>query len=109
MTIQYKGTIGRTIPESKPWWPDYPRPREGAPNVLVVLFDDLGFSHLGCYGSSIETPNIDRLAKEGMVIDGAYHLGSFSGAVCTPSRHMIMSGRSLWHLPIAPWRKAPTW
>ena len=65
MSTQYKGTIGRTIPELKPWWPDYPRPREGAPNVLVVLFDDLGFSHLGCYGSSIETPNIDRLAAGG--------------------------------------------
>jgi choline-sulfatase len=37
-----------------------------------------------------------------MVFDGAYHMGSFSGAVCTPSRHMIMSGRTLWHLPIAP-------
>ena len=37
-----------------------------------------------------------------MVLDGAYHMGSFSGAVCTPSRHMIMSGRTLWHLPITP-------
>ncbi len=37
-----------------------------------------------------------------MVFDGAYHMGSFSGAVCTPSRHMIMSGRTVWHLPIAP-------
>ncbi len=49
-----------------------------------------------------KTPNIDRLAREGMVIDGAIHMGSFSGAVCTPSRHMIMSGRTVWHLPIAP-------
>jgi arylsulfatase A-like enzyme len=37
-----------------------------------------------------------------MVIDGAYHMGSFVGAVCTPSRHMIMSGRTVWHLPIGP-------
>jgi arylsulfatase A-like enzyme len=37
-----------------------------------------------------------------MTFDGAYHMGSFVGAVCTPSRHMIMSGRTLWHLPIAP-------
>ena len=41
-----------------------------------------------------------------MVFDGAYHMGSFIGAVCTPSRHMIMSGRTVWHLPIAPGAKA---
>lgn len=45
---------------------------------------------------------IDRLAREGMVLDAAYHMGSFSGAVCTPSRHMVMCGRSVWHLPIGP-------
>jgi hypothetical protein len=39
---------------------------------------------------------------DAMVIDGAYHMGSFSGAVCTPSRHMIMSGRTVWRLPIGP-------
>ena len=37
-----------------------------------------------------------------MVLDGAYHMGSFIGGVCTPSRHMIMSGRTVWHLPIGP-------
>ena len=36
MTVQYKGTIGKTIPESKPWWPDYPRPRDGAPAKVVA-------------------------------------------------------------------------
>ena len=45
---------------------------------------------------------IERLATEGMVFDAAYHMGSFSGAVCVPSRHMVMSGRSVWHLPIGP-------
>ena len=60
MSNEFKGKIGRTIPESKPWWADYPRPRDGAPNVLVVLFDDLGQgavrqvghrgSHLGAVG-----------------------------------------------------------
>jgi arylsulfatase A-like enzyme len=37
-----------------------------------------------------------------MILDGAYHMGSFTGAVCTPSRHMIMTGRTVWHLPIGP-------
>jgi arylsulfatase len=89
MTIQYKGTIGRTIPESKPWWPDYPRPREGAPNVVVVLFDDLGFSHLGCYGSSIETPNIDRLAAGGL-----RYTNFHTTALCSPTRAALLTGRN---------------
>jgi choline-sulfatase len=74
------------------------------PNILFVLVDDQSPFDLKCYNpqSPLNTPNIDRLAREGMVFDGAYHMGSFSGAVCTPSRHMIMSGRTLWHLPIAP-------
>ena len=37
--------------------------------------------------------------KKGMTLDAAYHMGSWSGAVCTPSRHMVMSGRTVWHLP----------
>ncbi|MEZ6078010.1 MAG: sulfatase-like hydrolase/transferase [Pirellulaceae bacterium] len=52
--------------------------------------------------TSLQTPVLDKLAAEGMVIEGAYHMGAFQGAVCTPSRHMIMSGRTVWHLPIGP-------
>ncbi len=74
------------------------------PNILFILVDDQSPFDLKAYrpDSALETPNIDRLAREGMVIDSAHHMGSFFGAVCTPSRHMIMSGRTLWHLPIAP-------
>lgn len=74
------------------------------PNILFVLVDDQSPFDLKIYNakSPLATPNIDRLAAGGMVFDGAYHMGSFVGAVCTPSRHMIMSGRTLWHLPIAP-------
>jgi arylsulfatase A-like enzyme len=74
------------------------------PNFLFILVDDQSPFDLAVYNpkSPLETPNIDRLAAEGMVFDGAYHMGSFVGAVCTPSRHMIMSGRTVWHLPIAP-------
>ena len=53
----------------------------------------------------MQTPTIDRLAAEGMIFDANYHMGSFSGAVCSPSRHMIMSGRTVWHLPIGPGAK----
>ncbi|MDB4293567.1 sulfatase-like hydrolase/transferase, partial [Maribacter sp.] len=71
------------------------------PNFLFVLVDDQSPFDLKTYDpeSILETPNINQLAKEGLVFDSAYHMGSWSGAVCTPSRHMIMSGRTLWHLP----------
>jgi choline-sulfatase len=74
------------------------------PNILFIIVDDQSPFDLKVYhpDSSLHTPHIDRLAAEGMVFDGAYHMGSFSGAVCTPSRHMIMCGRTVWHLPIAP-------
>jgi choline-sulfatase len=74
------------------------------PNILFILVDDQSPFDLKAYepNSALQTPNIDRLSAEGMTFDAAYHMGSFTGAVCTPSRHMIMSGRSLWHLPIGP-------
>jgi choline-sulfatase len=74
------------------------------PNFLFILVDDQAPFDLKAYDptSPLDTPNLDRLAAEGMVFDGAYHMGSFSGAVCMPSRHMIMSGRTVWHLPPAP-------
>lgn len=71
------------------------------PNILFIIVDDQSPFDLKIYNpdSELETPNIDRLSAEGMVLDGAYQMGSFSGAVCTPSRHMVMCGRTVWHLP----------
>ena len=71
------------------------------PNFLFVLVDDQSPFDLKTYDpeSILDTPNINMLAQEGLVFDSAYHMGSWSGAVCSPSRHMIMSGRTLWHLP----------
>lgn len=74
------------------------------PNILFILADDQSPFDLKVYNpdSILETPAIDRLAREGMVFDDAYHMGAYVGAVCSPSRHMIMSGRTVWHLPTAP-------
>ena len=74
---------------------------KGPPNILFIIADDQSPFDLSAYdpSSPLETPVIDRLSAEGMTLDGAYHMGSWSGAVCTPSRHMVMSGRTLWHLP----------
>ena len=70
------------------------------PNILLIVTDDQAPHTLSVYGNKVcETPHIDKLASSGMVLDQAYHMGSMSGAVCSPSRTMIMSGRTLWHLP----------
>jgi choline-sulfatase len=70
------------------------------PNILLIITDDQAPHTLKDYGNTVcETPNIDRLAAEGVTFDSAYHMGSWSGAVCMPSRHMIMSGKTVWHLP----------
>ncbi len=63
----FKGYVGRTWKDSVPWWPEPQCAREGNPNILVVLFDDMGFGSLGCYGSEISTPNIDALASRGLI------------------------------------------
>lgn len=71
------------------------------PNFLFVLVDDQSPFDLQTYdpNSILQTPTIDKLAKQGVVFESARHMGSMNGAVCTPSRHMIMTGRTLWHLP----------
>ncbi len=70
------------------------------PNFLFILTDDQAAETLGAYGNTIcSTPNIDRIAREGILLQDAHHMGSWSGAVCLPSRTMIMTGRSVWRLP----------
>lgn len=70
------------------------------PNFLFILTDDQSPLTLTAYGDKVcDTPNIDRLAREGMVLRDAHHMGSWSGAVCRPSRTMIMTGRTVWRIP----------
>ncbi len=71
------------------------------PNILFILTDDQSPFDLKSYdaSSTLSTPNLSRLAAEGMVFDGAYHMGAWVGAVCTASQTMLMTGRSLWKLP----------
>ena len=57
------------------------------PNIILIMADDLGFSDLGCYGSEIQTPNLDRLAREGLRMTQFYNT-----AKCTQSRAMMLSG-----------------
>lgn len=70
------------------------------PNFLFILTDDQSPETLSCYGNEVcQTPNVDRLARQGMIFHDAHHMGSWSGAVCTPSRTMIMTGRTVWRIP----------
>ncbi len=71
------------------------------PNILFIIADDQSPFDFKTYdpSSALEAPALEKLAREGMVFDGAYHMGAWVGGVCTPSRHMVMSGRTVWHLP----------
>ncbi len=84
----FQGVIGRTFAESKPWWPGA-KFRKGAPNVVLVVLDDTGFSHFGCYGSTIATPNIDALAAGGL-----RYTGFHTTALCSPTRACLLTGRN---------------
>ncbi len=85
----FSGVIGRTFDESKPAWPAPNRAKQGAPNVLFIVLDDTGFGHLGCYGSPIATPNIDALAKDGLLYNNMH-----TTALCSPSRSCMVTGRN---------------
>jgi arylsulfatase A-like enzyme len=85
----FEGVIGRTLAESTPCWSEAPHPGDGAPNVVVILIDDLGFSHFGCYGSTIDTPNIDRLAANGLQYTN-FHVTP----LCSPTRAALLTGRN---------------
>jgi len=70
------------------------------PNILFVLVDDQAPYDFDFYNSksTLYSPTISKLASEGMVMDEVRHMGAMLAAVCTASRHMIMTGRTLWHI-----------
>jgi arylsulfatase A-like enzyme len=86
---EFGGVIGRTYEDSTPWWPPLPSAREGAPNVVLVLLDDVGYAQFGCYGSDIATPTFDRLASGGLRY-GNFH----TTALCSPTRACLLTGRN---------------
>ncbi len=87
--VVFGGRIGRDWRDSEPWWPPEPSPPEGAPNIVLIVLDDVGFAQLGCYGSDIETPHIDGLAT------GGVRLANFhTTALCSPTRACLLTGRN---------------
>ena len=66
------------------------------PNVIIILADDLGYGDLGCYGArNVETPNVDKLAKQGIRFTDAHAIASTS----TPSRYSLLTGEYAWRKP----------
>ncbi|WP_242605972.1 arylsulfatase [Frankia sp. Cppng1_Ct_nod] len=89
-TRSYPGhgaTVGRTVRESSPWWRQAARAPEGAPNIVIVLLDDMGFSDIGPFGAEIETPHLDGLADRGLRFTN-YH----TNPLCSPSRASLLTG-----------------
>ena len=86
---EFKGKIAKRYEDSKEWWAPEDRPPKGAPNVLILLLDDVGFAQIGSFGSLINTPNIDQLAENGLRFNN-FH----TTALSSPSRATLMAGRN---------------
>ncbi len=85
----FQGTIGRTLADSTPHFAEPPHPGDDAPNVIIVLMDDTGFAQFGCFGSDIDTPNVDALAAGGVQFTN-FHVTP----LCSPTRAALLTGRS---------------
>ena len=86
---QFQGRIGRTWTESEPHFEQAVQAPDGAPNVIIVLLDDTGFAQMGCFGSDIDTPNIDALAGNGLQFTN-FHVTP----LCSPTRAALLTGRA---------------
>ena len=83
----FQGRIGRTREESVPHWPERHKARHGAPNIVIVYMDDMGWSDPGCYGSEIDTPHIDALAARGLqMVHYTTH------PICSAARAALLTG-----------------
>lgn len=77
------------VATSEPRFVEYPKPEPGAPNVLMIVLDDVGFAQLGCFGAGLDTPNIDRVAAGGLRYN-RFHVT----AVCSSTRAALLTGRN---------------
>jgi arylsulfatase A-like enzyme len=86
---QFKGKIGRTVKDSVPDFPKAVEAPAGAPNVLLILTDDVGFGASSTFGGPIETPNFQRIANSGLRYN-TFH----TTALCSPTRAALITGRN---------------
>ncbi|HEY6389435.1 MAG TPA: sulfatase-like hydrolase/transferase, partial [Candidatus Acidoferrum sp.] len=85
----FKGQIGRTVKDSTPDFPKGIEAPKGAPNVLLILTDDVGFGASSTFGGPIDTPNFQRVADSGLRYN-MFH----TTALCSPSRAALITGRN---------------
>jgi arylsulfatase A-like enzyme len=85
----YQGTVGRTLAESKEWWPEPVKAPAGAPNVVWILLDDVGFGASATFGGLIQTPTFDSLAANGL-----RYTNFHTTAICAPTRAALLTGRN---------------
>ncbi|MCW2523565.1 MAG: arylsulfatase, partial [Frankiales bacterium] len=91
MASRFSGVVSQDVRDSTPDWRPYEqvKARSGAPNVVYIVLDDVGFAALSCYGGMIDTPNIDRIAERG-VRYSEWH----TTALCSPTRSCLLTGRN---------------
>ena len=85
----FTGTVGATYQDSTEAWPEPPKPPAGAPNVVIVVLDDVGFGQTGTFGGPVPTPALDKLASKGLKYN-RFH----TTAICGPSRAALLTGRN---------------
>jgi arylsulfatase A-like enzyme len=86
---EFKGKIGETLKDSIPSYPPPLKAPQGAPNVLIILLDDVGFGHTSTFGGPVPTPTLDRLGKNGLMYN-TFH----TTALCSPTRAALLTGRN---------------
>lgn len=86
---EFGGKIGKTLADSKQWWPEKTKAPQDAPNVIWILLDDVGFGASGTFGGLIETPNFDYLAANGL-----RYTNFHTAAICGPTRAALLTGRN---------------
>ncbi|RVT78706.1 arylsulfatase [Flavobacterium sufflavum] len=87
--VNYKGVIGKTLAESKEYWPEPVKAPAGAPNVVWILLDDVGFGASSAFGGLINTPTFDALANNGL-----RYTNFHTTAICAPTRAALLTGRN---------------
>lgn len=85
----YKGVVGKTLAESKEYWPEPVKAPKGAPNVVWILLDDVGFGASSAFGGLIQTPTFDALANNGL-----RYTNFHTTAICAPTRAALLTGRN---------------
>lgn len=85
----YQGKVGRTLAESKEWWPEPVKAPAGAPNVVWILLDDVGYGAASAFGGEIKTPTLDKLAQEGLRYTNFHTTG-----ISAPTRASLLTGRN---------------